>query len=304
MDDALPTTEEYPPVLELHSAAREFRRRGGPPFLAITDVTATVQDKDRHGEFICLVGPSGCGKSTLLHIIAGFDTHLPLTRGEALFHGQPIEGPGADRGMLFQEYGCYPHLTVVDNIAFGLRLQSGPDRPSEPDIRDLAREWLGRVRLSEADARKYPHELSGGMRQRVALARSLALKPRCLLMDEPFSALDEPTRFEMQDLIVELWAELDATIILISHSVAEAVYLGDRVWVMSPAPGTLVAEFADVPIPDPDTPAMVAQARPSFADCVAEVSARFLEVLRTPREELTPIHADGSGRCEPAGGAD
>src|SRR5512137_1338042 len=124
MEDGLSMGDDHPPVLELKGAAREFCRRGGPPFLAITDVYATVQDRDRCGEFVCIVGPSGCGKSTLLQIIAGFDTHLPLTRGEAWFHGEPIDGPGVDRGMLFQEYGCYPHLTVLDNIAFGLRLQA------------------------------------------------------------------------------------------------------------------------------------------------------------------------------------
>jgi NitT/TauT family transport system ATP-binding protein len=302
MEDGLSMGEDHPPVLQLKGAAREFRRRNGPPFLAITDVHATVQDRDRCGEFVCIVGPSGCGKSTLLQVIAGFDTHLPLTRGEAWFRGEPIDGPSADRGMLFQEYGCYPHLTVLDNIAFGLRLQARRERLAEPDIRELAHEWLLKVRLDERDAGKYPHELSGGMRQRVALARCLALKPRCLLMDEPFSALDEPTRFGMQDLIVKLWADIDATIVLVSHSVAEAVYLGDRVWIISPAPGTIVAECVDAPVPDPDTPAMVAQAQRAFADCVAEVSARFLEVLRTPREKLAAIDADGSGRCTPVGG--
>jgi NitT/TauT family transport system ATP-binding protein len=288
--------ETLPPALELRGVAKAFRRRRGAPFLAVTDLHVTVQDRERHGEFIGLVGPSGCGKSTLLQLIAGFDTHLPPTRGELSFCGEPVTGPSPDRGMLFQDYGCYPHLSVLDNIAFGLRLHAGALGLSKGDVVDTAREWLRKVHLVETDARKYPHELSGGMRQRVALARCLALKPRCLLMDEPFSALDEPTRFEMQDLIVGLWSEIDATIILISHSIAEAVYLGDRVWIMSPAPGTLVAEFTNIPIPSPDVPAMVAQARHSFSDYVADASARFLEVLHTPRDELNPIHADGTGR--------
>jgi NitT/TauT family transport system ATP-binding protein len=283
------------PVLQLQNVAKEFRRGNQPPFLALTDINVTVEDCAGTGEFVCLVGPSGCGKSTLLQLVAGFDTHLPPTSGEIRFRGELVEGPGADRGMLFQDYGCYPHLSVLRNISFGLDLHAHRLGLSRADIRDLAYSWLKKVRLREADAHKYPHELSGGMRQRVALARCLALKPRCLLMDEPFSALDEPTRFGMQDLIVDLWSEIEATILLVSHSVAEAVYLGDRVWLMASAPGTIVAEFADVPLPDPGVPAMVAQASPRFADCVAEVSEAFRQVLATPREALQPTNADGKG---------
>jgi len=292
-----------PPVLECEGVAKEFVRGGQVPFLAVTDLSLTVADIERRGEFICIVGPSGCGKSTLLQLIAGFDTHLPPTRGEMRFHGKPIIGPSADRGMLFQQYNCYPHLSVLDNIAFGLRLHAGALKLSGSEIIEGSMEWLRRVRLAEGDARKYPHELSGGMRQRVALARCLALKPRCLLMDEPFSALDEPTRLEMQDLIVDLWSQIDATVVLVSHSIAEAVYLGDRVWIMGPAPGTVVAEFTHVPLPDPEVPSMVAQSEPRFAECVAEVSKAFFTMLRAPREELVPIHADGSGTNKPVGGA-
>jgi NitT/TauT family transport system ATP-binding protein len=295
-------TESGAPVLQARDVAKEFQRDGQPPFVALTDVNITVEDRLGAGEFICLVGPSGCGKSTLLQLIAGFDTHLPPTRGELLFRGEPVAGPGADRGMLFQDYGCYPHLTVLRNISFGLDLHARQLGLSRRDTREIARTWLGKVHLREGDADKYPHELSGGMRQRVALARCLALKPRCVLMDEPFSALDEPTRFEMQDLIVSLWSEVEASILLVSHSVAEAVYLGDRVWLMSGAPGTIVAEFADVPIPDPAVPAMVAQASPRFTDCVTEVSAAFHQALQTPREALKPIHADGKGHDLTVGG--
>lgn len=283
-----------PPVLELKGVSKEFTRAGRRPFVALDDVSITVPDKPS-GEFICMVGPSGCGKSTLLQLVAGFDTHLPPTRGELLFCGRPIEAPGAERGMLFQQYSCYPHLTVLQNIGFGLSIHARTLGLSSADIRDLSMDWLRRVRLSEEDAGKYPHELSGGMRQRVALARSLALHPRCLLMDEPFSALDEPTRFEMQDLIVSLWADLDATILLVSHSIAEAVYLGDRVWLMSPAPGTIVAEFTDIPAPDPSVPSMVAQSAPGFAEHVTRVGQVFHTVLDTPRDRLLPIHADGHG---------
>lgn len=289
--------EICPPVLQISDLAKEFHRGKQPPFLALTDVNATVEDCPRKGEFVCIVGPSGCGKSTLLQLIAGFDTHLPPTRGEMLFHGVPITGPGADRGMLFQDYGCYPHLSVLQNISFGLDLHAHRLGLSRGDIRDIANTWLQKVRLRESDANKYPSELSGGMRQRVALARCLALKPRCLLMDEPFSALDEPTRFGMQDLIVDLWSEIEATIMLVSHSVAEAVYLGDRVWQMSGAPGTIVAEFADVPKAAPDVKAMVAQSEPRFAEYVREVSETFQKVLAAPREALQPINADGHGHA-------
>ncbi|HJN15461.1 MAG TPA: ABC transporter ATP-binding protein [Armatimonadota bacterium] len=284
-----------PPVLELDDVTKAFPRRGQAPFIAVTDLNATVPNIEEEGEFITLIGPSGCGKSTLLQLIAGFDTHVPPTGGEVRFLGEPVTGPSHERGMMFQDYGCYPHLTVVDNIAFGLKLHAKRLGLSKDDIADTANDLRARVRLAEGDARKYPHELSGGMRQRVALARSLALKPRCLLMDEPFSALDEPTRFEMQDLIVELWSEIDATIILISHSVAEALYLGDRLWMMSSNPGTIVAEYTHIPHPDPGVPAMVAQGEYSFNELVAEVSREFLRVLETPRDELAPVHADGNG---------
>lgn len=285
----------HPPVLEFQDVSKSFIRPGKPPFLAVTDLNLTVHDVHGSGEFVCIVGPSGCGKSTLLQLVAGFDTHIPPTTGEVRFQGKPITGPSASRGMLFQHYSCYPHLSVLDNIAFGLRLHGRALGLSEREIRDAAQRWMGLVRLSQDDASKFPHELSGGMRQRVALARSLALKPRCLLMDEPFSALDEPTRLEMQDLIVELWSEIDATVILVSHSIAEAVYLGDRVWLMSAAPGTIVREFTGIPVPDPDVPAMVAQAGPEFNECVAEVSKAFFEVLRTERSKLSSVHADGLG---------
>jgi NitT/TauT family transport system ATP-binding protein len=284
-----------PPALEIRGVRKEFHRGRRPPFIAVTDLNATVGDLERKGEFVCIIGPSGCGKSTLLQLVAGFDTHMPPTAGELRFFGVPISEPGADRGMLFQDYGCYPHLTVLGNVAFGLELHAEELGMSRGQIEDEAMAWLKKVRLADSDSGKYPHELSGGMRQRVALARCLALKPRCLLMDEPFSALDEPTRFDMQDLIVELWSEIEATILLVSHSVAEAVFLGDRVWLMSPSPGTIVAEFVGVPIAEPGTPAMVAQSAPKFASYVAEVSHVFLKMLDAPREQLLPIHADGKG---------
>lgn len=289
------TQVEVHPRLELRGVSKQFRRRGQPPFTAITDVTAVVQDKPRTGEMITVIGPSGCGKSTLLSLIAGFDTHVPPTTGTVLFDGRPIEGPGPNRGMLFQDYGCYPHLSVLKNIAFGLNLHREALGLTDGEIVETSMDWLRKVRLSDDDRSKFPHELSGGMRQRVALARCLALKPECLLMDEPFSALDEPTRYEMQDLLVELWVEIEATIIIVSHSIREAVYLGDRVWIMCGHPGTIVSEFADLPIPTPDIPAAVHQTQPEFAEAARRVVKCFRTIIDMPRDDLVPIEATGEG---------
>jgi NitT/TauT family transport system ATP-binding protein len=294
--DELAQPETKTPRIELVGISKQFTRPGAAPFLALTDINAVVEDKADIGEMICIVGPSGCGKSTLLSLLAGFDTHIPQTSGTMKFNGIAIKAPSPERGMLFQDYGCFPHLSVLQNIGFGLTLHQSELRMSTADITSLAMTWLGKVHLTEKDAHKYPHELSGGMRQRVALARCLALEPDCMLMDEPFSALDEPTRYEMQRLLVELWEELQATVILVSHSIREAVYLGDRVWVMCGAPGTIVAEFADVPLPDLSFAPAIQQSQPEFAEHVKRVSDCFYRTIKAPREQLEPIHADGNGR--------
>ena len=285
-----------PPSVEFTNVSKSFTR-GGRTTTAITDVNAVVANLETCSEFICIIGPSGCGKSTLLSLIAGHDTHLPPTTGSVRFHGVEVSGPGVDRGMIFQDYNCYPHLTVYGNIAFGLRLHAEEMGLSRGDIRDLAREWLLHVKLKESDAGKYPHELSGGMRQRVAIARAMAVRPKCLLMDEPFSALDEPTRYEMQDLVTELRCKTEMTVVMVSHSVSEAVYLGDRVWMMSQGPGTIAAEFVDIPYPSIDMSAFVEQSKKEFADCAAEVKHQFHQMLKTPREQIQPIVADHTGRC-------
>jgi NitT/TauT family transport system ATP-binding protein len=290
------TDQGCPCSLEMTDVSKSFVRPGAPPFLAISDINAVVEDKAGTGELITVVGPSGCGKSTLLQLVAGFDTHVPPTTGKVLFRGEEVVGPGPDRGMLFQDYGCYPHLTVLQNIAFGLELHRHTIGLTEKDIFEVAMEWLHKVKLSEEDRHKFPHELSGGMRQRVALARSLALKPACLLMDEPFSALDEPTRYEMQDLVVGLWTEIEATIMLVSHSVREAVYLGDRVWVMCSHPGTIVAEFSNLPTPTLDIPAAIRQTQADFGEAVGEVIRALDQAINMPRDQLLPVVADGHGR--------
>jgi NitT/TauT family transport system ATP-binding protein len=183
-------------------------------------------------EFLCLVGPSGCGKSTLLNIIAGF---LAPTGGEILIGGKPIKGHGMDRGVVFQDFAqLFPWRTALGNVSFGLEMKGIPKHERE----EIALKQLKLVKL-EKFVRSYPHHLSGGMQQRVAIARALAYNPAVLLMDEPFAALDALTRDDMQRLLADVWRETRKTVIYVTHNVAEAVYLADRVVVMSPHPGTV-----------------------------------------------------------------
>ncbi len=197
-------------------------------------------------EFLCLVGPSGCGKSTLLNIIAGF---LAPTAGEIKIAGKKVDGHGMDRGVVFQDFAqLFPWRTALGNVAFGLEMKGVPKEQRT----EIAREQLRLVKLEKfADA--YPHHLSGGMQQRVAIARALAYNPAVLLMDEPFAALDALTRDEMQRLLADVWRETKKTVIYVTHNVAEAVYLADRVIVMSPHPGTVKAEIR-IPLPRPRDP--------------------------------------------------
>ncbi|PWU18965.1 MAG: hypothetical protein C5B50_07650 [Verrucomicrobia bacterium] len=211
--------------------------------LALHEVSFTVEDLPNIGEMVTIVGPSGCGKSTLLRLIAGLKPHFPPTSGEVQVFGKPVQDPGPDRGLVDQKYSLLPHLNVIQNVAFGLKLR-GVGR-SERD--DHAQEWVKKVGL-EGSEKKFPSELSGGMQQRVAIAATLILQPRILLMDEPFGALDPGIRFRMQELLLQLWSEKEETVFLVTHSVEEAVYLGDRVFLMAPNPGRLV-EILKVPRP-------------------------------------------------------
>jgi NitT/TauT family transport system ATP-binding protein len=186
-------------------------------------------------EFLCLVGPSGCGKSTLLNIIAGF---LTPTAGEILIGGKPVTGQGMDRGVVFQDFAqLFPWRTALGNVAFGLEMKG----VSRAEREAIALKQLALVKL-EKFARSYPHHLSGGMQQRVAIARALAYNPAVLLMDEPFAALDALTRDDMQRLLAEVWRETRKTVVYVTHNVAEAVFLADRVIVMTPHPGTVKTE--------------------------------------------------------------
>jgi NitT/TauT family transport system ATP-binding protein len=231
----------------------------------IQDVTFSVPDLIHKGEFVAILGPSGCGKSTVLRLIAGLRPHYPPTEGTVLVGGKPVERPGSDRGMVFQDYTSFDNRTVEDNVAFGLECRGVPAR----ERRARAREWIGKVGLNvKRDAAKFPSELSGGMRQRVAIARTLILSPRIILMDEPFGALDPTTRLHMQALLVDLWREAQATVFFVTHSIEEAVYLGDRVYVFSSSPGTILREMQ---VPPPDRPPKEMQREPEFMRYVFEI---------------------------------
>ncbi|WP_412528074.1 ABC transporter ATP-binding protein [Burkholderia lata] len=193
-------------------------------------------------EFVCVIGPSGCGKSTLIRILAGLDAQ---TSGEVLLDGKPVQGPGADRGMVFQGYTLFPWLTVKKNVMFGLRMNGSSSGQAERE----ALQWLDLVGLTRF-AEVYPHQLSGGMKQRVAIARALANRPRILLMDEPFGALDAQTRARMQTHLLDIWRNIDVTILFITHDLDEAIFLADRILVLKANPGA-VQELIEVPVPRP-----------------------------------------------------
>lgn len=252
---------QSPDVVRFESVTKTF----ASGYTAISDVNFTVADHPGQGEFVTILGPSGCGKSTVLRLIAGLKPQHPATQGQITIFGKAVTGPSSDRGMVFQDYTSFDNRTVLDNVAFGLEC-----RGLDEDTRyTQARDWIAKVGLSvEADAHKYPHQLSGGMRQRVAIARTLILNPRIILMDEPFGALDPSTRMNMQDLLVSLWRDLQATVFFVTHSIEEAVYLGDRVYVMSSPPGTLLRELS---VPPPDKPAKQMQSEAKFLDTVFDL---------------------------------
>jgi NitT/TauT family transport system ATP-binding protein len=212
--------------IRIAGVGQEFHAPGRT-VVALRDIDLTVAP----GELVCLLGPSGCGKSTLLNAVAGF---LRPSSGRILLDGAPVEGPGPDRGMVFQEYALFPWMTVSDNVGFGLRVK-GMSRAAE--LR-RAGELLAMLGLTDF-ADRFPKELSGGMSQRVAIARVLAIDPPVLLMDEPFGALDALTRRSLQDQLLELWTKLKKTILFVTHSIDESLYLADRILVMTYRPGTI-----------------------------------------------------------------
>ncbi len=217
--------------IEVRHVSHEYDAGDGR-VTALHDVSFTVDAS----EFVCVLGQSGCGKTTLLNLLAGF---LTPSQGEILLGGQTVVGKGGDRGVVFQDFAqLFPWRTAQRNVEFGLEMRQVP----ASSRRETARRYLRLVKL-DAFAGAYPHQLSGGMQQRVAIARALAYNPSVLLMDEPFAALDAMTREEMQRLLVEVWQETRKTVVYVTHNVAEAVYLADRIVVLSPHPGTVRAEL-------------------------------------------------------------
>jgi NitT/TauT family transport system ATP-binding protein len=245
----------------LQGISLSYRTNEGTQLVALDNIDLKVSP----GEFLCVVGPSGCGKSTLLHLIAGL--HPPST-GSVEVDGQPVEGPGTDRILIFQELGLFPWLTVGQNVEFGMKMKGIP----KPERRERVGHYLRLVHLARFE-QSYTHQLSGGMRQRVALARALASEPDVLLMDEPFAALDAQTRDLLHDELERIWAETGRTIIFVTHNVREAVRLGDRVVLFTFRPGRIKKEF----------PVELSRPR-QLEDISVAVGAR--EILDDLREEI------------------
>ncbi len=270
-----------PPVVEFEAVEKTFHPGTRRAFTALKDVSFRVEDQPGYGEFIAIIGPSGCGKSTVLNLIQGFPDVYPPTRGKVLVRSREVTGPGRDRGMIFQKYSSFPQRTVLGNVTFALEVNRKELGLARSEMEDRAMDLIRRVGLGGHE-HKYPHQLSGGQQQRVAIARTLVLKPRIILMDEPFSALDEPTRYDMQRLITELWHEVEATVFLVTHSISEAVYLGDRVWIMTRAPGRIGVRFEDVIPPTRDDDPLLIQESSEFKEVVAEVARAFNQLQASP----------------------
>jgi ABC-type taurine transport system ATPase subunit len=245
-------------LLILRGIELVYDSRDGPVH-ALTEVNLAILQ----GDFVCVVGPSGCGKTTLLQIIAGF---LVPTHGEALIDGRPITGPDADRGVVFQQPALYPWLSVAENVGFGLKVRGvDGERRTERVGRFLRMVGLERFQKHP------PYELSGGMQQRAAIARVLVNEPRIMLMDEPFGALDALTREHMQEELLKIWRATRTTVLFITHSVEEAVYLGTRVLVMSPRPGRIVADVEVGFSRQPGADSRTVKSRPAFIQTREEI---------------------------------
>lgn len=252
-------------ILEVKQLGKTYDSLQGP-VQALKDINFRIHRR----EFICVIGPSGCGKSTLIRMLAGLDSH---TAGEILLDGKPVEGPGSDRGMVFQGYTLFPWLTVKQNVMFGPRMHGQGKLQAERE----ALQWLELVGLEKfSDA--YPHQLSGGMKQRVAIARALVNQPRILLMDEPFGALDAQTRAKMQAHLLDIWKNIDITILFITHDLDEAIYLADRILVLKAHPGE-VQEFIEVPVPRPRHPGQ------NMTDAYQATKNRLEELIHPPEPE-------------------
>jgi NitT/TauT family transport system ATP-binding protein len=266
LQPVLAAPEKIAPKVSLDAISLSYRTTAGERLLALDRINLQVKP----GEFLCIVGPSGCGKSTLLHLIAGLNRP---TSGKVMVDGKPVDGPGTDRILIFQELGLFPWLTVGENIEFGLKMQNLHKAEREEKIQ----RYLRLVHLAKfRDC--YIHQLSGGMRQRVALARALVTEPDVLLMDEPFGALDAQTRDLLHDELERIWAETGRTIIFVTHNVREAVRLGDRVALLTFRPGRVKQEFSvDLPRPRHIEEADVARTARAILDRLREEINKSLE---------------------------
>jgi len=269
------TSSRRPVQVEIQHVSKRFSHNG-TALEVLDDINLTVE----HGEFLCLLGPSGCGKSTLVNLIAGLERP---DNGQILIDGKAVNGPGVDRVVVFQESALFPWLNVLGNVEFGLRMMG----VSKAHRRERAYEYLKLVHLSRfVDA--YPHQLSGGMKQRVAIARSLAMDPKILLLDEPFGALDAQTRAVMQQELLELWQATHKTVFFVTHNVREATGLADRIYEISSRPGRIKRMYrVDLPRPRQATdPALLAIQRRilgSLGDEIAKVMQDELgEAVRVP----------------------
>ena len=216
--------------IEINSVSLQYSTQARS-LTVLKDVSLSVEK----GELVVLLGPSGCGKSTILNLLAGF---IQPDQGEILYQGEPVRKPGPERGMIFQQPNLFPWLTVLDNVTFGLRLT----RYNSQQVKQKAEEWLDKVGLN-GFAQHYPWQLSGGMKQRVALARAWVAQPEVLLLDEPFGALDAQTRLMMQELLRDAWLDTETTLLFVTHDVDEAIFLADRVLIMSARPGEIVSDI-------------------------------------------------------------
>jgi sulfonate transport system ATP-binding protein len=251
-----------PPTLGIEGLTKSFEAASG-----IVEALRSINLEIRKGEFVCLLGASGCGKSTLLRIIAGFES---ASNGAVKLYGMPVTGPGPDRGIVFQDYALFPWLTVRENIGFGPK-HAGL---ASHEVRRISQQFTEMVGLG-AFADHYPHQLSGGMKQRVAIARVLANDTDILLMDEPFGALDALTRAKLQEELLDIWQRTKITVVFVTHSVEEAVVLADRVLVMSAGPGRIDADFR------------IDLARPRDVSS-AEFNAVRRDITRRLRSNLAP----------------
>jgi NitT/TauT family transport system ATP-binding protein len=255
-------------ILQVRHLEKKFHTGKGE-VTALNDINFSTHRR----EFLCVVGPSGCGKSTLVRILAGLEDQ---SSGEVLLEGKPVSGPGSDRGMVFQGYTLFPWLTVQKNVMFGLEIKGH----SLIECERQSLQWLQLVGL-EKFAKAYPHQLSGGMKQRVAIVRALANQPRILLMDEPFGALDAQTRGRMQAHLLEIWRKIDITIVFITHDLDEAVLLADRILVLSAHPGQ-VQELIEVPVARPRSAAQM-------------LSPEFIATKTRLEELIYPAHGEEEG---------